>query len=42
MIVALDVTRGDWLYSIYCFAPHGQENGPAIARFLASFALLPQ
>ncbi len=42
MIVALDVTRGDWLYSIYCFAPRGQENSPAIARFLASFALLPQ
>jgi hypothetical protein len=21
VIVALDVTRGDWLYSIYCFAP---------------------
>ncbi len=42
VIVALDVTRGDWLYSIYCFAPPGQENNPAIARFLASFALLPQ
>ena len=42
MIVALDVTRGDWLYSIYCFAPRGQENSPTIARFLASFALLPQ
>ena len=42
MIVALDVTRGDWLYSIYCFAPRGQENSPAIARFLDSFALLPQ
>jgi hypothetical protein len=42
MIVALDVTRGDWLYSIYCFAPRGQENNPEIARFLASFALLPQ
>jgi len=42
MIVALDVTRGDWLYSIFCFAPRGQENSPAIARFLASFALLPQ
>ncbi len=42
MIVALDVTRGDWLYSVYCFAPRGQENSPAIARFLDSFALLPQ
>ena len=42
MIVALNVTRGDWLYSIYCFAPRGQENTPAIARFLDSFALLPQ
>ena len=42
VIVALDVTRGDWLYSIYCFAPPGQENNPAIARFLASFSLLPQ
>jgi hypothetical protein len=42
MIVAFDVTRGDWLYSIYCFAPHGQENHPAIARFISSFALLPQ
>ncbi len=42
VIVALDVTRGDWLYSIYCFAPPGQENNPAITRFLASFALLPQ
>jgi hypothetical protein len=42
VIVALDVTRGDWLYSIYCFAPPGQENHPAIARFLSSFALLPQ
>ena len=42
MIVALDVTRGDWLYSIYCFAPPGQENDPAIQRFLASFTLLPQ
>jgi hypothetical protein len=36
------VTRGDWLYSIYCFAPPGLENSPAIARFLASFTLLPQ
>ena len=42
MIVALDVTRGDWLYSVYCFAPRGRENSPDIARFLASFALLPQ
>jgi hypothetical protein len=42
VIVALDVTRGDWLYSIYCFAPPGRENGAAIARFLASFTLLPQ
>jgi hypothetical protein len=42
VIVALDVTRGDWLYSIYCFAPPGLENGAAIARFLASFTLLPQ
>lgn len=42
VIVALDVTRGDWLYSIYCFAPHGQENNPSIGRFLASFTLLPQ
>jgi hypothetical protein len=42
VIVALDVTRGDWLYSIYCFAPPGQENHPAIDRFLGSFALLPQ
>ena len=42
VIVALDVTRGDWLYSIYCFAPPGHENNPAIARFLSSFALLPQ
>jgi hypothetical protein len=42
VIVALDVTRGDWLYSIYCFAPPGQENHPAIARFLSSFTLLPQ
>ena len=42
MIVALDVTRGDWLYSAFCFAAHGQEDSPAIARFLSSFALLPQ
>ena len=42
MIVALDVTRGDWLYSIYCFAPRGQENSPAIERFITSFTLLPQ
>ncbi len=42
VIVALDVMRGDWLYSIYCFAPPGQENDPAIERFLASFTLLPQ
>jgi hypothetical protein len=42
VIVALDVTRGDWLYSIYCFAPHGLENGASIAHFLASFTLLPQ
>lgn len=42
VIVSLDVTRGDWLYSIYCFAPPGLENSPAIARFLASFTLLPQ
>lgn len=42
MIVALDVTRGDWLYSAYCFAPRGLENSPAIARFLSSFILLPQ
>ncbi len=42
MIVALDVTRGDWLYSAYCFAPRGMEDSPAIARFLESFALLPQ
>ncbi|MBS0548403.1 MAG: hypothetical protein JSR24_11680 [Proteobacteria bacterium] len=42
VIVSLDVTRGDWLYSIYCFAPPGLENSPAIQRFLASFALLPQ
>jgi hypothetical protein len=42
VIVALDVMRGDWLYSIYCFAPPGQENDPAIGRFLASFTLLPQ
>ncbi len=42
VIVALDVTRGDWLYSIYCFAPPGHENSAAIARFLASFTLLPQ
>jgi hypothetical protein len=42
VIVALDVTRGDWLYSVYCFAPHGLENSPAIARFIASFAFLPQ
>jgi hypothetical protein len=42
VIVALDVTRGDWLYSIYCFAPHGLENGASIARFLASFTFLPQ
>ena len=42
VIVSLDVVRGDWLYSIYCFAPHGLETGPAIARFLDSFALLPQ
>ena len=41
VILALDVMRGDWLYSIYCFAPPGQENDPAIARFLASFTLLP-
>lgn len=42
VIVSLDVVRGDWLYSIYCFAPPGLENSPAIARFLASFELLPQ
>lgn len=42
VIVSLDVTRGDWLYSIYCFAPPGLENSAAIARFLASFTLLPQ
>ena len=42
MIVALDVTRGDWLYSAYCFAARGLEESPAIARFLASFVLLPQ
>ena len=40
--VDLDVMRGDWLYSIYCFAPPGLENEPAIQRFLASFTLLPQ
>ena len=42
VIVSLDVARGDWLYSIYCFAPPGLETSPAIARFLASFTLLPQ
>lgn len=42
VIVAFDVMRGDWLYSTYCFAPPGQENDPAIERFLASFTLLPQ
>lgn len=42
VIVALDVMRGDWLYSIYCFAPPGLENEPAIQRFLTSFTLLPQ
>jgi hypothetical protein len=42
VIVALDVTRGDWLYSIYCFAPHGQESNSSVGRFLASFTLLPQ
>ena len=42
VIVALDVMRGDWLYSTYCFAPPGQENDPAIEHFLASFTLLPQ
>ncbi len=42
VIVALDVMRGDWLYSTYCFAPPGQENNPGIERFLASFTLLPQ
>jgi hypothetical protein len=42
VIVALDVMRGDWLYSVYCFAPPGEENDPAIERFLASFTLLPQ
>ena len=42
VIVALDVIRGDWLYSAYCFAPPGQENDLAIERFLASFTLLPQ
>lgn len=42
VIVSLDVTRGDWLYSIYCFAPPGLENSPAIQRFLSSFALLAQ
>ena len=42
VIVALDVTRGDWLYSVYCFAPRGQENTPSIARFIGSFTLLPQ
>jgi hypothetical protein len=42
VIVALDVIRGDWLYSAYCFAPPGQETDPAIERFLASFTLLPQ
>ncbi len=42
VIVALDVTRGDWLYEVFCFAPPGREDDPAIARFLASFALLPQ
>ena len=26
MIVALDVTRGDWLYSAYCFAARGLEE----------------
>jgi hypothetical protein len=38
VIVSLDVARGDWLYSIYCFAPRGQENNPAIQRFISSFA----
>jgi hypothetical protein len=42
VIVALDVMRRDWLYSIYCFAPPGQENDPAIERFLTSFTLMPQ
>lgn len=42
VIVAFDVMRGDWLYSTYCFAPPGQENDPAIERFLVSFTLLPQ
>jgi hypothetical protein len=42
VIVALDVIRGDWLYSTYCFAPPGQENDPGIERFLSSFTLLPQ
>ena len=42
VIVALDVTRGDWLYSIYCFAPRGQESNASIGRFLVSFTLLPQ
>lgn len=42
VIIALDVMRRDWLYSAYCFVPPGQEDDPAIDRFLSSFTLLPQ
>ena len=41
VIVALDVLRGDQLYSIYCFVPPGKESHPGLQHFLDSFDLLP-
>jgi hypothetical protein len=41
VIIALDVLRGDRLYSVYCFVPPGQESHPGLQHFLDSFDLLP-
>ena len=40
VIVALDVIRTAAVYSIFCIVDFGQEDDPAVARFLDSFAVL--
>jgi hypothetical protein len=40
VIVAFDVTHGDRLYSVYCFAPPGQEIRAEVQHFIDSFDLV--
>jgi len=40
VIVALDVTSGDRLYSVFCFVPPGEESRAEIQHFIDSFDLV--